>query len=185
MESELLVVAVDGFFGVEGEGAARLAVLAEGDFDFDVGFLLEGAQCYATFGAVEADIFQLREDACAASDDACDPHEAIEMSLAELAECIMHWKIRDADMDFGMNALVVWVMEQCYVHSNLVEDLEDFCRSIGQEVGKDSLRRRKMVIRDFKRLSVDLTQCANSCAIDRDTVVVCVFGEEGLELAKD
>ncbi len=68
------------------------------------------------------------------------------MSLAELAKGIVHRKIRYADMDFGMNTLIVGVVQQSNIHSDLVEDLEHLRRSIGEEVCQDGLRGRKVVI---------------------------------------
>lgn len=135
LERELLVVAVDGLFGVEGEGPAGLAVLAVGDAHFGVGFLRERAQRDVAFFAVEANVFELGEDAGAAGDDAADADEAVEVRLAQLPQSVVDGEVGDADVDFGVDAGVVGVVEESHVHGDLVEDLEDLGWCVGEEVG--------------------------------------------------
>ncbi|KAJ6443533.1 hypothetical protein O9K51_04712 [Purpureocillium lavendulum] len=185
LQGELLVVAVDRLLRVEGEGAARLAALAKGDFDLDVGLLLEGAERDAALGAVELDVLELREDAGAAGDDAADAYEAVEVRLAQLAEGVVDGEVEDADVDLGVDALVVGVVQQHHVHGHLVEELEHLGRGVGQEVGEDGLALREVLVRHLERLGVDLAERADAVAVDGGPRGVNVRRQERLELALD
>jgi hypothetical protein len=146
LESELLVVAVNRLLRVEVEWPTRLTVLAIRDLDFHVGFLLERSKSSPALVAIEHDILQLRENTTSSGNNTTNTHQAIQMGLAQLAESVVNWQVRNTNMNLRMNAFVIGIMKKSGLHGNLVEQLKHLSWSIRQEVRQDSLRRREVVV---------------------------------------
>jgi hypothetical protein len=89
--------------------------------------------------ADEHHIFELWEDTRPAGDDSTDAHKTVQVRLAQLAEGVNNGKVSDPDMNFIVDIVVLRVVEQGNIQSNLVKNLENFCGLVGKEVPKNSL----------------------------------------------
>lgn len=61
------------------------------------------------------------------------------MRAAEVAESRCSRQVRDADVNFGMDALVIGIGDENDRESNFVKDGEHFARAKNEEVSDDSI----------------------------------------------
>jgi hypothetical protein len=86
--------------------------------------LEEGPEGLATLAAVEFDIFELREDASAPGYYARDADQCVQMDLAKVTKRIRGRELRDADVNFWVNALVVGIVKKNGLERDCVEQSE-------------------------------------------------------------
>ena len=127
-------------FRVDGEWTFTLAICAVADFHFLRGVLVERAQDRAALLAVELDVFQLREDSRPSRDHAGYANEVVQIARAEVAERGAQRQVRDPDVHFRVDPLVVGVVYENRGECDLVKNLEHRGRRVGEEVSEDGLR---------------------------------------------
>lgn len=99
--------------------------------------LVKRSQHSPTLLAVKLDILQLREHTTASCHDPIDTDEVVEVGSAEVAQGRAEGEVRDADVDFGVDAPVCGVVDEDGVERDFVEDFEHGCGGVGEEVGED------------------------------------------------
>ena len=139
-----MIVPVDCLLRVHGERSLRLTVLTVRNLNLSAGFLLERTQCDVTFLTDEHDIFQLREHATPAGHDTVDSHQAVEVLLAQLSQGKCHREFCNAHMNFVVNVVVLRVVEQGNIESNLVKHLQNLGGFICEEPRKSRLGIRQV-----------------------------------------
>jgi hypothetical protein len=162
-----------------------LTALAVGDFDFDVGLLLEGPDGNTTLGAVELDILELREDTTSSSNNAAYTDKTVEMQLAQLSESVVHGQVKDAYVDVRVNTLIIRVMQKNHIHGDFIEELQNFRSRVCQEVGQDSFAFGQVFIGNLVRLGVELTESTDTTTVDGGARGVGVRREECFEFPLD
>jgi hypothetical protein len=68
------------------------------------------------------------------------------MRLTKLTEGVVDREIEDAHVNLRVNALVIGIMEEDDVHGDVVKELEHLGGGIGQEVSKNGLAFRKVLV---------------------------------------
>ena len=86
LQGHFLVVSVDRLLRVDSERSTSLAVRTEADLEFLGRVLEEWSKRRSTFSAVKLDVFELREDARSARDDAGYLDQAVEIALSQVSK---------------------------------------------------------------------------------------------------
>jgi hypothetical protein len=122
---------------VDLERTLALAVRTITDADFLARILVERSQYSTTLPAIELDIFQLREHAATTRHDTRYTNKVVEMYTTQVTECCCGREICNADMNLGVDALVVWVADEDDLQGDLVKDGEHGARANDEEVCND------------------------------------------------
>lgn len=91
---------------VNGERALALAVRAVADSDLLRRILIEGTEDRTALPAVELDVLELREDARTSCHDTRHPDEIVQVAATQVTKRRAKRQVCDADVHFGVNALV-------------------------------------------------------------------------------
>jgi hypothetical protein len=116
-----LVITIDSLFTVDGERTSTRTLRAHADLDFLItGFststhhciLIEGTKNCVTLSAVKFDVFELRKHSGTAGNDTADANKGIKIVPSKRAKGGKVGEVRDAHMNFRMDALVRRIKEQ-------------------------------------------------------------------------
>ena len=133
-------------FSVYGEWTFTLAVGTITDSDFLCGVLVEGSQNCATFAAIKLDVFQLREDPASAGNNPGNTDKVIQVCPSEIPQRRAEGQIGNANMNFGVDALVRRIVDKNGIKSDLIKNFQHWGWGICQEIRQDGFREGEMKI---------------------------------------
>eukprot|EP00965_Chrysotila_dentata_P190196 6173731-Pleurochrysis_carterae.AAC.3 len=155
LQSQLLVVAVDGLLGVERVGALVLARGALGPCHLGLHALHgERAEHVAARAAVVLAHLELREDTRAASHDAGHLDEAAHVHLPEVADRVLYGQVGDTHMDVGLDLLVLGKHDAYDVHRRHVEQLQHRVWRVRHPDGQNRHFFREVHVADGEGLTI-------------------------------
>ena len=133
------VLARTDLFRVDREWALALTIRAVADFHLLRGILIEWTQDGAALSAVKFDVLELREHTRPPGHDAGHADEIIQVARAEVTQRGAQWQVGDANVHFGVDALVIGVVHENGGEGDLIKDGEHGSRRVGEKVGEDGL----------------------------------------------
>mmetsp|Transcript_9781 Transcript_9781/g.34429 ORF Transcript_9781/g.34429 Transcript_9781/m.34429 type:complete len:583 (-) Transcript_9781:609-2357(-) len=152
LDDELLVVAVDGLLLVELERPVLLACRARCRLDLGGAALLERPEERRAAHARELDELELREDARAPRHHAAHADELVQVALPQVAQVVQDGEVADAHVHLVLDRRVgrEQLGRQHQLVCDLVEDLEDIARRVGDPDGQDGYGGAERGERDFE-----------------------------------
>lgn len=131
-----------------------LTIRAIADPHFLRRILIERPQDSTTLPTIKLDILQLRKHPAPARHHARHPHQIIQIRSAQVAQGRRKREVGYAHVHFGVDALVLGVVDEDGGKGYFVEDGEHGGGRVGEEVGEDGFRECKVEVRDLERLGV-------------------------------
>jgi hypothetical protein len=96
---------------IDSERTFGFTVLTNINFDLLLCVLIERSQYSTALPAIKLDIFKLRENTAAPSDDSRDTDEIVEIRSTKVAECRGGRELGDANVNFRVDSFVGGVVE--------------------------------------------------------------------------
>jgi hypothetical protein len=107
------------------------------NLEFSSSILIEWTKRSIAFCTIKLDILELRENAAPTRYDAGNTNEVVEMGSTEVTESGGKGKVRNADVNFRMNAGIAREIHKDSTQSHLVKYLKHSRRRVGKEISQD------------------------------------------------